>query len=198
MMITDGMPVRKALHSLMGVILLLAGMASECPAQAGDAPLRVGDVLDLRISGVPGSDVAQVSGTYTIDNEGMINLPYIGKMRAAGVNAGDLQTMIQNRYMAEQIYSSPTIVITTAGGGRFVNVSGDVRSPQRVVYTPDLTLLKAITAAGDFTDYANDRKVRLLRSGEVMVVDVKKIRENPSLDIPLKPGDDIYVPQSWF
>lgn len=183
--------------------VLLVALLALCAAQpllgqGGDAALRVGDILDLRISGVPSDDVAQVSGTYTVDNEGYLNLPYIGKIRAQGVSSGDLQTSIQNRYVSEQIFTNPTILITTAGGGRFVNVSGDVRAPQRVAYTPDLTLLKAITAAGDFTEYANDRKVRLLRSGEVMVVDVKKIRENPSLDIPLKPGDDVYVPQSWF
>lgn len=178
-----------------GVCLLLS---NEMLAQAGDAELRVGDALDLRISGVPGDDVAQISATYTVDNEGNINLPYIGKMKAQGVTAGALQTMIQSAYVQQKIFTNPTIIITTAGGGRFVNVSGDVRSPQRVVYTPDLTLLKAITAAGDFTDYANARKVQLLRGGERIVVDVKKIRENPSLDIPLRPGDDIYVPQSWF
>lgn len=182
------------------LLLALLALCAAQPlfAQGGDAALRVGDVLDLRISGVPSDDVAQVSGTYTVDNEGYLNLPYIGKVRAQGVSSGDLQTAIQNRYVSEQIFTNPTILITTAGGGRFVNVSGDVRAPQRVAYTPDLTLLKAITAAGDFTEYANDRKVRLLRSGEVMVVDVKKIRENPTLDIPLKPGDDVYVPQSWF
>ncbi len=166
--------------------------------QSGDAELRVGDVLELRISGVPGDDVSQISATYTVDNDGYINLPYIGKVRAQGVTAGQLQTTIQNTYVQQKIFTNPTIIITTASGGRFVNVSGDVRSPQRVVFTPDMTILKAITAAGDFTEYANPRKVQLLRGGERIVVDVKKIRENPSLDIPLRPGDDIYVPQSWF
>ncbi len=167
-------------------------------AQSGDAALRIGDILQLRISGVPGDDIGQISGSYTVDNEGNLNLPYIGKMRALGMTASALQNAIQGRYVQEKIFTNPTILINTAGGSRFVNIAGDVRSPQRVAYTPDLTLLKAITAAGDFTEYANQKKVRLLRGGERLIVDIKKIRDNPSLDIPLKPGDDVYVPRSIF
>lgn len=188
----------KTVKTLFLVFFSVFGALASSHGQSSDAELRVGDILELRISGVPGDDVAQISATYTVDNEGFVNLPYIGKIRAQGVTAGQLQTSIQNTYVQQQIFTNPTIIITTAGGGRFVNVSGDVRSPQRVVFTPDLTILKAITAAGDFTDYANPRKVQLLRGGERIVVDIKKIRENPSLDIPLRPGDDIFVPQSWF
>ena len=81
---------------------------------------------------------------------------------------------------------------------RFVNVSGDVRQPRRVEYTTDLTVLGAISAAGGFTDYADQRKVRLLRGKEVRMIDVKAVRSNPSLDIALLPGDQIEVPQSFW
>ena len=81
---------------------------------------------------------------------------------------------------------------------RFVNVSGDVRQPRRVEYTSDLTLLGAISAAGGFTDYADQRKVRVLRGSNVQMVDVREVRSNPSLDIKLLPGDQIEVPQSFW
>ncbi len=189
--------ISPAIRQLL-VFLTASLIACSALAQSGNAQLRIGDLLDLRISGVPADDIGQISGTYTVDNEGNLNLPYIGKVRAVGFSAGALQTSIQNRYIQDKIFTNPTVLIMTAGGGRFVNISGDVRAPQRVAFTPDMTLLKAITAAGDFTEYANRRKVRLLRGGESLVVDVKKIRDNPSLDIPLKPGDDIFVPRSWL
>ena len=81
---------------------------------------------------------------------------------------------------------------------RFVNVSGDVRTPQRVPYTSDLTVLGAISASGGFTDYADQRKVRLMRNGKAQLIDIKAVRSNPSLDIGLIPGDHIEVPQSFW
>jgi polysaccharide biosynthesis/export protein VpsN len=55
-----------------------------------------------------------------------------------------------------------------------------------------------INAGGGFTEYANRKKVRLLRDGKVTVVDVTAIIGDPAKDIPLKPGDSIEVPQSFW
>jgi len=79
-----------------------------------------------------------------------------------------------------------------------VSIGGDVKSPQLLSYSPDLTVLRAINAAGGFTEYASPSKVKLLRHGQAIEVDVKAIRKNPSLDIPLQPGDSIEVPRTWF
>ena len=77
-------------------------------------------------------------------------------------------------------------------------MSGDVRAPRRVEFTTDLTVLGAISAAGGFTDYADQRKVRLMRGGNVQIIDIKAVRSNPGLDIRLLPGDHIEVPQSFW
>src|SRR5258708_22857307 len=78
---------------------------------------------------------------------------------------------------------------------RWVNVDGEVKKPQRVAYKPDLTVLASITAAGGFSSSADEHKVRLLRADEVMVIDIKKIRADPSLHIPVEPRDRIEVPK---
>jgi len=67
-----------------------------------------------------------------------------------------------------------------------------------VAYTPDLTVLAAITAAGGFTEYASQSRVRLYRGMEVVKVDMRKIRKDPGNDIPLQPGDTIEVMRSFF
>ncbi len=186
--------------SLRFAALITAFFASILPISilAQDAPLRIGDTIQLRISGVPGEEVAQVSADYTVDAEGNVNLPHLGKLQAGGLSAGQLQTAIESAYKRSEIYTNPTIIISQQGSARTVNVGGEVKAPQRVAYTADLTLHKAIIAAGDFTEYSDSKKVRLLRGKEAMVVDVKRIRKDPSLDIPLKPGDDILVPQTWW
>jgi protein involved in polysaccharide export with SLBB domain len=167
-------------------------------ASASDAVFRSGDTIELRIGGVPAEETQLVTGAYTIDDEGFINLPHVGKIRAAGLSQAALQRSVESAYRSGEIYTRPTITVTVPVTQRFVNVSGDVRQPRRVEYTSDLTVLGAISAAGGFTEYADQRKVRLMRGGRVQIVDIKAVRSNPALDIRLLPGDQIEVPQSFW
>ncbi|MGA0093672.1 MAG: polysaccharide biosynthesis/export family protein [Chthoniobacterales bacterium] len=178
---------------LAGVLLLPAVRVA-----AADVAFRVGDTMELRLGGVPSEETALITGSYTVDGEGCINLPHIGKVRAAGLSQSELQRAVEGSYRSGEIYTNPTVTITVPTVARFVNVSGDVRAPRRVEYTTDLTVLGAISAAGGFTDYADQRKVRLLRGKEVRMIDVKAVRANPALDLELLPGDRIEVPQSFW
>ena len=167
-------------------------------AALADATLRPGDTIELKIGGVPATEISAVSGQYTIDGEGNVNLPYISRVKIAGLAPGAAQAVIEGVYKARRIYTNPNIVITMQPQSRFVNVGGEVKAPQRVPFTPDLTVLSAINAAGGFSPFADERRVRLLRGQQVTVIDVKKIRLNPSRDVQLEPGDRVEVPQSLF
>lgn len=180
------------------VFTLAALLVSVSPALASDAAFRSGDTLELRIGGVPAEETQLITGAYTIDGEGFINLPHIGKVRAAGLGQAQLQRAVEAAYRGGEIYTNPTITVTVPTTLRFVNVSGDVRQPRRVEYTSDLTVFGAISAAGGFTEYADQRKVRLMRGGRVQIVDIKAVNSNPALDIILLPGDQIVVPQSFW
>ena len=165
---------------------------------AQDALLRAGDSIELRIGGVPSEEVQQVSGPYTIDGDGYVNLPHIGKIRADQTTQSELQRSIESAYRSQQIYTNPSITLTIPNAARFVNTGGEVKAPQRVPFTADLTLLGAISASGGFTDFADQKKVRLLRDGKVTIVNVRDVRKDPEKDIRLKPGDRIEVPQSFW
>lgn len=165
---------------------------------AQDALLRSGDIIELRIGGVPPEEVQQVSGPYAIDGDGFVNLPHIGKIRADQNTQSELQRSIENAYRSQQIYTNPSITLTIPNTARFVNTGGEVKAPQRVPFTADLTLLGAISASGGFTEFADQKKVRLLRDGKVTIVNVKEVRKDPEKDVRLKPGDRIEVPQSFW
>lgn len=162
------------------------------------ATLRVGDPIDLKIAGVPAEDQTQVNNIYTVDAGGMVNLPYINKVRADGLTPSQLSATIENSYRSGGYYTNPTITIVMQPNARFVNVGGAVRTPSRVPFTEDMTLLTAINAAGGFNDFADQRKVRVLRGSEVRAYDVRQSRRDPSKDIKLQPGDRVEVPQSFF
>jgi polysaccharide export outer membrane protein len=174
----------------------MAAGSADLPGQ--NIRLRAGDQLDIRLGGVPIEEINQVTGTYTIDTEGYVNMPQVGRIRANGLTQEQLQTDIQNAYVKKGVYSNPTITVTVPLTARFVNVGGEVRQPQRITYTPDLTILAAITAAGGFTEYASQQRVRLYRGMEVVNVDMHKIRKDPSQNILLEPGDTIEVMRSFF
>jgi len=194
------MATTNAMHRFLGLAAIgwLAAMGTVGTASGQDAKLRSGDQLEIRLGGVPPEESSAVTGMYTIDGAGSINLPHIGKVKASGLTQSELQSAVESSYKSQQIYTNPTVTIAVPTTARFVNVGGDVKAPRRVEFTPDLTVLSAITAAGGFTDYADQSKVKLLRDGQVIQVNIKDIRKDPAKNIPLKPGDSIEVPQSFF
>ena len=183
----------RALYAIFGSLLI-----ASVSARSQDVVLRSGDQIEVRIGGVPADDVTQITGPYTVDGEGLINLAHIGKIRAAGQTQSQLQSAIENAYRTGQIFTNPTITISVPTAARFVDVGGDVRAPQRVPFTPDLTVLGAINAAGGFTEYADQSKVRLLRDGQVTMINIREVRKDPTKDLRLKPGDKLEVPQSFW
>jgi polysaccharide export outer membrane protein len=180
------------------MVLLTNSLVLLGSLHAQDVVLREGDQVEVRLGGVPAEEVTQVSGTYTIDGQGSINLSHIGKVRASGLTQDQLQSAIESAYRTQEIYTNPSITVSVPTAARFVDVGGDVRSPQRVPFTPDLTVLGAINASGGFTEYADQSKVRLLRDGGVITISIRDVRKDPSKDIRLKPGDKIEVPQSFW
>lgn len=180
------------------ILVPLCGLAMAIQAFGQDAVLRPGDQIEIRLGGVPSEEVSQVTGVYTVDGDGFINLPHIGKVQAAGATQSQLQGAIESSYKSQQIYTNPSITLAVPNAARFVDVGGDVRAQQRVPFTADLTVLGAITAAGGFTEYADQTKVKLLRDGKVTIINIKDVRKDPSKDLKLKPGDKIQVPQSWW
>src|SRR5262249_24126020 len=186
--------------SIFGFLMLAVALAIAAAAsgQTTDALLRRGDTIEMRIGGVPAEEASIFNMTYTIDGSGRLNLPHISHVKGAGLTAGQAKDVIEKTYRAREIYTNPSINIIIQAANRQVSVGGAVKLPQRVAYTPDLTALSAINAAGGFNEFANQSKVRVLRSGQVIMVNCKEVRKNPTLDVRLQPGDIIEVSESFW
>jgi len=184
-----------------GAPIVMQAMPIDAAGNSGGTsgvPLRAGDVINIRIAGVPMSETQFFSGNYTVDPEGFVNMPYIGNIKAAGLLQHELQELVEKTYKERGIYTNPSIMLNFPGVSRFVNVEGDVRRPSRVGYTPDMTLMSALIAAGGLTDYADLRKIQIVRDGQSQIHDIRAIRRQPDLDVPVMPGDTIFVPRSFF
>jgi polysaccharide export outer membrane protein len=146
---------------------------------------------------VPPEDVGQIDGNYTLDESGMLNLPFIGLIKAAGLPPSQVQIAIQNKYIADGIYTNPTVTVSPPPQSRFIDVSGAVKAPGRVPYSSDLTLMTTIDSAGGPSDFAGDR-IRLVRGGKIQFFSRKKLNKDPSLDPRIEPGDQIQIMESWW
>jgi len=173
------------------------GAAAKAPvAPAPEAPpvvrgdvLRPNDMVSVLFSGLAS---APNRHDERIKDDGSLTLPLNLRIQAAGKTPGQLQRDIYNLYVPA--YFREQLTVTVAPENRFFFVDGDVRTPNRYVYAGEMTVLKAISAAGGFTDFANRKNVILNRSnGEKLIINCEKAAKNPTLDKPVYPGDQIIV-----
>jgi protein involved in polysaccharide export with SLBB domain len=133
-----------------------------------------------------------------VREDGNISPPLLGRpVMAAGKTIGQLQDELQNLYVPG--FYARALTVTVAIEERWIYVGGEVKNPNRFLYSGQMTLLKAIQTAGDFTEFANRRKVQITRVGgrKETVNCVKAIRD-PRLDPPIYPSDQIFVPRRLF
>ncbi len=154
--------------------------------------ISTGDHMVILFSDIPSPFQYDVR----VLQDGNITLPHDKKLAAAGKTAGKLQDDIRLAYVP-QLYRRMTVTVKT--DSRFYAVSGQVRGPSLQPYAGDMTVLRAIAAAGDFTDFADKRSVELTRAnGEKFIIDCIKAQRDTKLDIPVYPGDQINVPRRLF
>lgn len=189
-----------ALVFLSGCSLFESGAKSTSfPTLTSDVTesrLRAGDQLQIRLD-IGGQQTTQgpQNSEVVIDENGEISLPLIGRIKAEGSTASELAERIQANYVPRfYVRCNATVLVPL----RFFYVSGEVRNPSRFAWNEDMTLLKAISTAGGFTDYSSRRKVELTRGSERHVFDIEAMQRNPSLDVPIRPGDTVMVPRSIF
>ncbi len=171
----------------------MPGLVGDNGAMASDI-LRVGDAIQIRLTGVPVEEEKLIE--EKVDDDGFISMPLAGRFKADGLTTSQVKLKIEQTYREKKIYATPNVTIITQQ--RYVNVSGEVRIPQRVLFTNDLTVMRAITACGGFTDYADRDDVKVLRKNQVFKFNAIEVLKNPGQDIPLQAGDQIQVPRTIF
>jgi polysaccharide export outer membrane protein len=182
--------VRHVLSSLLLLALLAPRLFSQTVAV-----MRTGDVFDMRLSGVPSEFAQDFTLAFTVSQDGTVNVPLIGEVKAAGLTATQLERTMQDRFVAGKIFTQPTVIINPTHGLRTVSVSGGIRSPGRVQWTPDLTLRSAIGGSGGFSDFAQRKRIQIIRESKSFgIYNINDIEKDPGKDPKLLPGDQVWVP----
>lgn len=155
--------------------------------------LQVGDSLTISFTDTP----AQIPPFQErVKEDGTITLVYNKVFVAAGKSRGDLEKEIRAAYVPS-FFTQMTVIIKTED--RFFFVGGEVKGPGRQPYISKMTVTKAIQSCGDFTDFANKKKVQLVRlDGRKATINCIKALRDPRLDLEVLPGDKIHVPRRFW
>ena len=156
------------------------------------AQLRPGDTMVVSLLGIP----EPINSSVQIDEQGLIRLQYIGAVTAAGLTTSELSQSIRDAYITKKFFTTLDVSVNVTE--RYVYIGGEVQRPGRIVWSPDLTLSKAVQSAGGFTLYAKESHITLTRDRKAYDFDVKLAQRQPEQDPILFPGDSIQVPRSAF
>jgi len=150
--------------------------------------------IEIHVTGVP-EGVIKVADE--IDAEGVITLAYLKEVKVGGLTTQGAEKLIERLYREKRIYEQANVVIISLTEGHFF-VRGEVKKPLRYPLIGDVTLTEAIIMAQGYTDFAKRSKIAILREGEEIRCNAKRIEALKDPDPLILSGDQIIVPRAVF
>jgi polysaccharide export outer membrane protein len=195
-----------------GKFFILACVMSAIFCQAQDKesaskpaqPLAAGAAAESYVIG-PSDEITvnvwkepTLSGGLLVRPDGMISLPLLGDVQASGLTPLQLADRIAT--MLKKFVQDPNVsVVVSQVHSKVVYLLGEVGKKGPIEMTPGMTLLEAIGSAGGLTDFANAKKIYILRvedgkHDKILVHYKEALKGDSALNLVLKPGDTIIVP----
>ena len=186
--------MKKNLPTLVWLAMIsLILMQSNSLADAGiekrslsDYRLGAGDKIKILVYGEP-----DLSIEATLSDAGTISYPLLGELKVSKLTIGKLSALIVDGLKGRYIVD-PKVTINIVEYRNFY-ISGEVKKPGAYHYEPGLTVYKAVTLAGGFSDRASRSSITLISED-----DPEQIPRDVELTTPVSPGDIINVEESFF
>ncbi len=171
-------------------ILLLTGLflisASSISFAAEDTyRLGTGDRIKITVYGEE-----DLTLETTLDDDGIINYPFLGEINIEGMTVKKLENKIY-KYLKGDYLLHPNVNISIETYRPFF-INGQVKKPGGYPYQPGLTLRRAISLAGGYTERASKSNTFVIHPEQPE----QRIRAKQYTKI--KPGDTITVEESFF
>jgi len=145
-------------------------------------------------AGVAGSPMQPQSG-FEVDQSGMLDFPYAGKLKVSGLTSSEIHTMLTTR-LAHYLRQPKLSVRLLAYRSKRVYVDGEVKLPGvQAINDLPMTLTEAINRSGGMNPTADQSRITLSRAGKSYAINLPLLVQrgmNPS-DILLKNGDVVRV-----
>lgn len=173
-----------------------APKSSADAGSAGSKSYVIGplDVLVVKVWNQP-----NLSGAVNVAPDGMISMQLIGEIKAAGLTAKQLREVITQR-LKECCVNNPegeVDVQVAKNNSKFYYVYGGVGRPGEYPLDRDTTVMDAMSLTGGFKDFANKKKIRILRGTQTFYFNYNEVSKGKRLDqnILLQNGDRVFVPE---
>jgi polysaccharide export outer membrane protein len=140
---------------------------------------------------------ADLTTTLPVRPDGMVSLPLLNDVQAAGLTPMELAASISTK-LKKYLADPRVTVVVTAINSKKVYLTGEVLHGGAVTLMPNMTVLQALASAG-FTQFANTKKIYVLRTEDSkqqkLPVNYKNLLQGDvASNIILKAGDTIVVP----
>lgn len=139
----------------------------------------------------------QLTKTVPVRPDGKISMPLLNDVQAAGLTPTQLANQITESLKKFVTDPQVTVIVREINSQR-VYLLGEVTRAGAYPLLPNMTVLQALSSAGGFTQFANLKKIYVLRvengKQEKFPFNYKHALESPDQNILLKAGDTIVVP----
>jgi polysaccharide biosynthesis/export protein len=152
------------------------------------------DVLDVSVWKEP-----ELTRTVPVRPDGKISLPLLNDVQAAGLTPTQLSAQITESLKKFVTEPQVTVIVTTINSQR-IYILGEVTRAGAYPLLPEMTVLQGLSSAGGFTQFANLKKIYILRQEngkqEKYPFNYKDVvaGKHTEQNIMLKAGDTIVVP----
>jgi polysaccharide export outer membrane protein len=191
------------MKKLLMACVLVACLGAMAGAQT-DYQIGAQDVVTITVFGE-----ADLSGKYTVEQDGTFTFPLIGRVQAGGVTLRGLELDLKKKLIDGYLKNPQVTATIETYRSQRILVLGEVRSPAEYQLTGDMTLLAALARAGGPMPSASQEAV-IVRAprhaaanggpapdAEIIKVDMTALQAgNLSLNIPLLDGDTITIPKA--
>jgi len=135
------------------------------------------------------------TGLYTVRPDGKITLPLIGDVQAGGLTPERLGDQLKQGL--SNYINSPDVSVSlqTVGSKKFY-ITGEVNRPGEYVLAIPTKVFDALSNSGGFRDFANKKKIIIIRGADRLKFNYQDILKGKNLDsnIFLENGDTVVVP----
>jgi protein involved in polysaccharide export with SLBB domain len=170
------------------VLAYFTALSTELVAQDAISSYSLGSGDQVAIN-VYGEE--DLSMELLLNDAGAFSYPFLGEIRAQGVTVSQLEQLIVSGLKGPYLID-PKVSVTILEYRRFF-VNGEVKKPGGYPFEPGLTLRKAVSVAGGFTDHASRTKFNIISDNQDNDEPVAG-----QLSTPIKPGDIITIKESFF
>ena len=168
----------------------------ELRAVQSTGSLGPNDVLEVRVYREP-----ELSGVFHVGPDGTFIFPLIGEVQAGQRSLIELNQEITRRLKSSYLRDPQVTVILKEARSKKVFVLGMVKKPGSYIYEPMMSVVQAIALAGGLQTLASKDLV-LIREEEgrerKFHIPFKEISQGRAENSTLRPGDIIYVPETWY